>query len=348
MRAAINRMSSVVLACALSLILFGGCWYAVPPTGAQLRTRTERTRLCMGVPARITVDHATGEDEKVEAAIERAFALLASLDTALSDYMLASELNRVNAAAGGPPVAVGADLLSVLATARDVSRASDGAFDASVGPASLLWRETRRSGVLPGEDELARVRVLVDWRKVELDECTRTVRLAQPGMRLDLGGIGKGYAARRAVERLRDEGFPRAMVALSGDIAVGDAPIGARAWRIEVSPTDDRGLGREVDLERAAISTAGDAEQFVEIGGRRYSHIVDPRTALGTPGGVMVSVVSPVGEWADALDTAAVVMLSRGATESAVATMLAQFPGSWAIVERRDAKGRPVRSEIRP
>jgi thiamine biosynthesis lipoprotein len=165
-------------------------------------------------------------------------------------------------------------------------------------------------------------------------------------MRLDLGGIGKGFAAQRALDQLRAQGRPRAMVALAGDIAVGEEPRWGGPWRIEISPSDERGSGHIVELANQAISTSGHTEQFVEIAGRRYSHIVDPRTGLGTPGGVMVSVIAPRGEWADALSTAAVVMLSRGEPESSVARMFSVFPGSKAFVERRSPDGRPIRSVI--
>jgi len=322
-----------------------------PGPGPAPCTRIERTRLCMGVPARVTVDFEPGREAAAEAAIDRAFVLLAALDADLSDYRLDSELNRVNAAAGAGAVSIGEPLMSVLRVSAKVAAASDGAFDATVGPAAQLWRRARKTGELAGEPELAAARRLVDWRSVELDPAAGAARLTTPGMRLDLGAIGKGFAAQRAVDQLKVDGFPRAMVALAGDIAVGDPPRGTKGWSIEVSPSDDRGIGQVVPFANQAISTSGGAEQFVEIAGRRYSHIVDPRTGLGSPVGVTVSVIAPRGEWADALSTAAAVVLARGGggeSELAVARMLGVCPGSRAIVERRADDGRAVRSEIEP
>jgi thiamine biosynthesis lipoprotein len=344
----------LVLSCLAACMVGGvaGCSILMllncePGVGAGPVTRIERTRLCMGVPARITVDFdAYADQQPIEDAIDRAFAVLAALDSELSDYMIDSEVNRVNAAAGGAPVAIEEPLASVLTIATEVSRASDGAFDATVGPASLAWRRAKKSGELPSEEELARVRPLVNWRALDLDPARGTARLPVPGMRLDLGGIGKGFAAQRALDRLRADGFPRAMVALAGDIAVGEAPSRGRLWRIEISPSDDRAVGNTVALENQAVSTSGDTQQFVEINGRRFSHIVDPRTGLGTPGGVTVSVVAPRGDWADALATAAVNMLSRGEPDASVAAMLRVCPGSRAIVQRRTPDGRPERTTI--
>ncbi len=322
----------------------------IPVNAETERTRIERTRLCMGVPARIVVEFGVGDEEHAEKAIERAFKLLESYDAAMSDYRVDSDLSRVNAAAGGAAVKVAGSLVTALEVAREVSLASDGAFDATIGPASQLWRRVRDVRALPPEEEIAAVRRLVNWRDVEVDRSAGTVRLARAGMRLDLGGIGKGFAVQRAAMQLRGAGFGGVMVALSGDIALGDAPKGTNGWKIEVSSAASGGDDEvTLELHNCAVSTSGDMEQFVEIGGvggRRYSHIVDPRTALGTPGGVMVTVISARGEWADALDTAAVVMLSRGESEDAVARMLGQFPGSRAIVERRGADGTVVRSEI--
>lgn len=359
---------AVILAgAALCLLVFGwatGACYAPQVQSARceddtprLYTRIERTRLCMGVPARIVVEVAKGDEPDAERVIERAFNLLDSHDRVMSDYRLDSDLSRVNAGAGGPPVKVRSDLIAVLTVGAEVSRASGGAFDATVGPASQLWRGARRARELPPQPEIDAARGLVDWHQVDLDPLAGTVRLARPGMRLDLGGIGKGFAVQRAVTLVRGAGFRAAMVALAGDIAVGDPPhldpqVRAPGWNIEVSgddgADDDQGGAVLLTLSCEAVSTSGDSQQFVEIGGRRYSHIVDPGTALGTPGGVAVTVIAPYGEWADALSTAAVVMLSRGKSDDEVKHMLSAFPGSRAIVERRGADGELVRTTIDP
>ena len=163
------------------------------------------------------------------------------------------------------------------------SRLSDGAFDVTVGPYVRLWRFARKRKVLPTPAEIAAARAAVGWQKLRLDARTRTVTLLVPNMRLDLGSIGKGYAADQAMQILKGRGIDRALVAASGDIAVGNPPPGQRGWKIGIallgSATNSAPL--TVLLHNAGISTSGDTEQFIEINGVHYSHIVNPATGLG-------------------------------------------------------------------
>jgi thiamine biosynthesis lipoprotein len=125
-------------------------------------------------------------------------------------------------------------------------------------------------------------------------------------MLLDVGGIAKGYAADEALRVLRGRGLNRALVAASGDLAIGDAPEGETGWRIGVEPTD--GVSRQLTLVNTAVSTSGDTEQFVEIDGKRYSHIVDPKTGMGLTNRIGVTVVAPKGIVSDSVATAVCVM----------------------------------------
>jgi thiamine biosynthesis lipoprotein len=224
-----------------------------------------------------------------------------------------------------------------------VAAASDGAFDVTIGPAVGLWRRARKEGRLRGAEEIEGARRMVDWRSVELEERGQLVALRRPGMRLDLGGIAKGYAAQRAVEVLRREGCPRCLVAMSGDIVAGDAPPGARGWRVAIESERGGRLMGTVWLENAAVSTSGDTEQFVEIGGERYSHIIDPRTMLGMTARRCVAVVSNRGEWADALATAVcVVGVERGRA------VIAGFEGTGAVVEEVEDGAQQKRVVVDP
>jgi FAD:protein FMN transferase len=287
--------------------------------------RHEYSRAVMGTEARLVI-HARGERE-ARAAAEAAFARIAALEQALSDWRETSELSAVGRASGGPPVPVSGDLFAVLSRAIAVAEASGGAFDPTVGPLVLRWREARRTGVLPPAAELESARALVGWRLVELsDGPPRTARLARPGMRLDLGGIGKGFAAQEALAVLASRGLPRALVALSGDVVCGDPPPGREAWDVAIGAG-----GETVPLARAAISTSGDAEQFVQIGGVRYSHVVDPRTGLGLTGSAWVTVSAPDGATADALATAVSVLKDEAAGQA----LVAKFPGARLLRFRR-------------
>ena len=243
------------------------------------------------------------DQETADKAAQAAFARVAELDGIMSDYKPASELRQLCDKAGGEPVKVSDDLWTVLERAQEVAKRSDGAFDVTVGPIVHLWRLARRTRELPYAEDLAKAKALVGYKKMTLDPKEHTVQLAKAGMRLDLGGIAKGYAADQALALLKKRGLTRALVAAGGDIAVGDAPADAAAWTIGIAPVVDPESKpkKYLLLTNAAVSTSGDAEQYVEIGGKRYSHIVDPKTGIGLVGRMTVTVVAPNGLWSDPL-----------------------------------------------
>ena len=303
--------------------------------------RSEFTRLCMGVQTRIVL-YSPSETLASEAAAA-AFDEINRLDGVMSDYRRSSELNRLSDAAGGAPTPVSPALLDVLSTSLRIAAASDGAFDPTIGPAVKVWRDARSSRSLPDEAVIAAARSLVDWRNLKLDPITGTARLTSAGMRLDLGGIGKGYAAQEAVDLLIARGYPSCLVALAGDIAVGAAPPGEPGWRVAVAGEQAGSESpRTLVLANAAVSTSGDTAQFVEIAGQRYSHICDPRTGLGIPARRSVTVVAPRGAEADALSTAACILGFEKA-----APMLRGFPGVAAAFEEHAAHG-VTRQEFDP
>jgi thiamine biosynthesis lipoprotein len=297
--------------------LFGLVVSLYQPATAPARYEFESKH--MGTTFRVVL-YADDADAAKRAA-DAAFARVAALDAALSDYKRDSELNRLCAAfqtAVGEPVKVGDDLFFVLSKAEQLSKASDGAFDVTVGPVVQLWRHARRTQQLPDKDELAAALSKVGYEKVRLDPARQTVELLTPGMRLDLGGIAKGYAADEALKLLREEhGITRALVAAAGDIACGDPPPGKGHWAVDIAPIARGQKPRPLRLANAAVSTSGDLEQFVEIGGVRYSHIVDPKTGLGLTGRRSATVIAPKGITADGL-TKAVMVLPAGAGLSLV------------------------------
>jgi thiamine biosynthesis lipoprotein len=210
----------------------------------------------------------------------------------------------------GPPVKVSQDLLAILVRSQDLARRSNGAFDVTAGPLVKLWRNTRKSGILPSVGELSAARKLVGWRNVTIDPKAGTVRLALPGMQLDLGGIAKGFACDEAIRVLKRDGVSSALVEMGGDIAVSGPPPGKPGWEIEVANAPGPSK-RIVVLKNAGISSSGDTEQFVEIGGVRYSHIVDPRTGLGLTDRIAVTVIARDCATSDGLSTAVSVLGER-------------------------------------
>ncbi|MDB5351051.1 MAG: rane-associated lipoprotein involved in thiamine biosynthesis [Planctomycetota bacterium] len=280
-------------------------------SGPELRpipARFEFRQTHMGSEFKIVL-YTTGEAQ-ARLASDAGFARIAALDKALSDYDPESELMRLCDKAGGPPVKASDDLFRCLDQAQAMSVRSDGAFDATIAPVVRLWRRARRTRVLPEAETLAKARALVGYRAMDLDPKARTVRLRKPGMKLDLGGIAKGFACDEAMAALKKAGITCALVAGAGDIVVSDPPPDERGWRIGVADPEgdpDRPT-RFLVLKNKAISTSGDAERFVEIGGTRYSHIVDPRTGLGVVARASVTIVASDGTTADALATAAYVL----------------------------------------
>ena len=245
--------------------------------------RFEAVEPHMGTLVRIVI-HAADSS-----AMAPAFARIRELDQELSDYKPDSELNQVCRTAHDRPVRVSGDLFRVLEAAQKIAGESDGAFDVTIGPVTHLWRQGR----MPDPETLHRC----GWRNLVLRD--HTVLLKLPGMQLDLGGIAKGYAADEALATLRARGIKSALVAVGGDIAIGDAPPGQQGWRIGLEP-----VGGELLLHNAAVSTSGDTEQFREIGGVRYSHIIDPKTGRGITSRIAVTVVARRGLEADPIATA--------------------------------------------
>jgi thiamine biosynthesis lipoprotein len=283
-------MRSCIFAVCSSLLLGG----AEPALSRHTFTEPH-----MGTRFQIIV-YAAAADAARKASTD-AFARIAALNGIMSDYDKDSELMRLCEKAGGPPVAVSAELFYVLSRAQEVSRQSGGAFDVTVGPVVKLWRKARKQRKLPDAEKLAAARALVGWRNVRLDAAKGTVQLLKAGMQLDLGGIAKGYAADEALAVLKKHGLERALVAAGGDLAFAAPPPHAAGWRIAIAALPgEKDPGRLI-LHHAAVSTSGDAEQFVEIAGRRYSHIVDPRTGLGLLGRMSATVVARKGIDADSL-----------------------------------------------
>jgi thiamine biosynthesis lipoprotein len=191
----------------------------------------------------------------------------------------------------------------VLQRAQSLAERSGGAFDVTVGPYVNLWRLARREGALPDPARLAKARLSVGYQHVILDPANRTVTLLAPDMRLDLGGIAKGYAVDQALHVLGRFGVGSALVSGGGDLAVSGPPPGQRGWRIELPPLDASNAppARFVLLSHAGLSTSGDLFQRLEINGKRYSHIVDPRTGIGLTDHSLVTVIAPDDFTADSL-----------------------------------------------
>ena len=320
------RIRLIVIAAGLIVAALGG--KAASAQQAELQ-RFEFTEVHMGMSFKLLF-YAT-DQPAANRASAAAFTRIAELNRILSDYVPQSELSRFSA--GSPhsvPVRLSEPLWLVLSRSQELARRSDGAFDVTVGPYVRLWRRARREKQMPTDQRLAEARSAVGHRLLELDAAKKSARLLQPSMRLDLGGIAAGYAVDEALAALKRHGIKSALVDASGDVAVSDPPPGKPGWRIGVAPlTADGPASRYLSLANSAVTTAGDAYQFVVLDGKRYSHIVDPRTGLGMTDQSTVVVVAPDCLTADGLDTAVSAMQPAAGLK-----LVDETPGAAAIILR--------------
>ncbi|MPZ21115.1 MAG: FAD:protein FMN transferase [Luteitalea sp.] len=298
-------------------------------------TRYEFHEPHMGTLVRLVL-YARDERQAVHAS-RAAFDRLAALDRTLSDYQSTSELRQLCGKAGQGAVAVSADLFRVLAAAQSLAARSHGAFDVTSGPLTRLWRGARRLGELPAPARVDAARAKTGFRLLRLDEASQTVTLDRAGMALDVGGIAKGDAADQALVALARAGVTRGLIAIGGDIAVSAPPPGRDGWAIEVASLDVPGAPRPftLRLHHAAVSTAGDAEQWMAVAGRRYSHILDPRTGWPMTVRSQTTVIARRGLDADGLDTAAAVL---GPEEGV--RLVEETPGAALFMVRQETDGR--------
>jgi thiamine biosynthesis lipoprotein len=296
----------------------------------------------MGTLVKITL--YASDEASAGRAFRAAFDRIADLDRILSDYKPDSELNQLTTKAVGHRAPVSKDLLTVLAASQDLAEATDGAFDVTQGPVIRLWRAARATARMPEAAALNEAAARSGFRKLHVNLAEQTAMLDQANMALDVGAIGKGYAASEALTVLRDRGIRRALVAVSGDLAFGDAPPDQRGWRIDIH-NDEPGLAgvpRVLELTNAAVSTSGPSEQHVDIGGRRYSHVIDPSSRTGLVNDITVTVVARNGLDADGLDTAvSVVGKDRGLT------LIESKPGVAALIVQRSNAGTTVTMSAR-
>ena len=292
-------------ACLLTLLCsaLSGCVGVPPDRESAVVTRAQ---MQMGTLVKIT---AVARSESVaQAAATAGFAEIRRLEELLSTWIPTSELSRVNASAGVIPVHVSPETLTVVQIAVQAAEMTDGGFNIAIGPAVDAWN-VMESQRIPTESELDALRPLVDLQAVHVDVREQTIYLGKVGMRIDVGGIGKGYAADQAVDALRKAGAIAGVVALSGDIKTFGRLPGGKMFPVGIQhPRNDGSVLAWIDLENEAISTAGDYERFFEREGVRYHHILDPRTLQPARSCQSVTVIAREGIWADGLDTGIFVM----------------------------------------
>jgi thiamine biosynthesis lipoprotein len=256
-------------------------------TAAQGGAPYQETRPLMGTLVSVAVDGGPGE---VRGKVDAAWREMARLSDMMNHYNPDSVVSEINRQAGLRPVNVPRELMEVLVMARRVSERTGGAFDITVGTLKG-WRFNPENPAMPPAQELAAALPLVDYRNVKLDEKNRTVLLKHAGMRIDLGGIAKLYILNAGMQVLRRHGIAHAMLNGGGDVVVTGTREG-RPWRIGIRhPRREGELLATVELTQGWVVTSGDYERYFIRDGRRYHHILDPRTGYPVAGPQQVTLV---------------------------------------------------------
>ena len=284
----------------IPIILLGGFTSAL----AEERFRFERE--LMGTRF-VVVCHAV-DQTVAKRAVDAAFAIAEVVNQTASDYLAESELSQLALQPPGKPVVLSPMLYRLLDHSRHLAASSGGAFDPTLAPLSILWREARETGRLPDPESISNARAATGWRHFTLDPASRSITRHRTNMAFDLGGVAKGYTADLMLESLAAAGIPRAMIAAGGDIRLGDPPPARDGWRVALQTFDLARHDEVLTLCNAAVSTSGDLHQSVEIDGVKYSHILDPATGIGLTRRIAASVIADEAKLSDPLATAACVL----------------------------------------
>jgi FAD:protein FMN transferase len=275
----------IVIATASACLLFS-C------SGKNSSDLHRSSRLLMGTLLEVTV---IGPEDNAKATIQAVFDEIKRVED-LTSFHKPSGLTKLNEQAGNGPTKTDPELLGLIAGGLKVARDTDGVFDPTLGPLSLLWHFSGGDPRLPGESEISETLAKVGWKRVEVDAQAGTVLLPERGMALDLGAIAKGYALDRAADVIRKSGLSRGLVNAGGDVvAIGEKEPG-KPWRIGVrDPRNPKAIIAVAEVADRAILTSGDYERFFIDSGKRYHHILDPRTGYPIEGVQSVTLVAPRG-----------------------------------------------------
>lgn len=316
-----STLLTPIFVVALVVIAIGGCSPKEEATGVDLTSgerchdvnaRYEFGDIKMAVPVNIIL-YAPDETTAKKAA-DAAFVVFEDIDEKMSDYNPESEVRQLcDREDCGEFHPVSDELYEVLRRSREISELTDGAFDVTVGPIVKLWRRARRQEKPPSEERLAEAMAVCDYQLIELKPAEQDgdrpmVKLGKQGMRIDLGGIAKGYALDRAMDALKKAGIDSALIDAGGDVIVSNPPSDKPNWAIQIAALEEGEKAMLLKASNLSVATSGDQWQFVKIEGRRYSHIADPKTGMGLTDHSAVSVIAPDAMTADALASAVSVL----------------------------------------
>lgn len=288
----------ILTSCLLLFIFIPGC-----KNNKQVFSKTQ---VLMGTIAEIKI--IDDDPHRAEEVIKKCFDRIKEIEDTMSFQDPKSELSFLNQQAG-KKIKVSKDLFYVLEKSLNYAKISDGAFDVTIGPLTELWGFNENKGIIPSQDKIAQRAVLVDYRWVELNAKKREVFLQQKGMKIDLGGVAKGYAVEEAIDIIKEAGIKDALVDIGRNIKViGRNPYG-KIWKIGLQhPRQPQEILSILPLENTAVATSGDYEHFFIHQGRRYHHIIDPKSGYPTNACISVTIITPSAMIADILSTTVFVL----------------------------------------
>lgn len=305
-----ERLIGGILILAIVVLVTVGLWQiGVQPASSRVAL-VSRPQRVMGTSCTLAAIISYPERARAQESLEQAEIALRSVEAQMSGWLADSEISRFNAAAAGTEVPLSPETLDVLGIARDAAEQTGGAFDVTCRPLVELWRRAAERGSLPTQQELAGARAASGWQRIELTDTGAIKRAAGAGV--DLGGIAKGYAIDRAGRVLRRAGLSGGLVEVGGDLLCFGKQAAGQAWPVEVNnPFGNTPLAR-LRIAGGAVCTSGNYARFKEIGGKRYSHIVDPRSGRPADVAASVTVVAPSAVVADIWATALSVDGTKG------------------------------------
>lgn len=284
-------------------------------------------------------------DDSLQAAVlaNRSFRMVDSLNGLFSDYLNSSELNALCATAGRDSfVRVSPLLYQIIYESKKAWQNSRGTFDITLGPLTRLWRAARKEKRFPAPAEIEEAKSKTGFEKLLLDTVHHRIKLTQKAMQLDLGGIAKGFAAQQVIQYLQSEHIASALVDAGGDISCSMAPPGKQGWTIGINVPEqtDELLSKSLVLQNTSVATSGDAYQYTLHKGKKYSHIINPKTGYGVTSQRNVTVIANDGATADWLATACSILSIRKAK-----SLVRQFNGDLLVSVLRHKKIKIYRTQ---
>ena len=299
----------------------------------------KQTRMIMGTFAEVSI--YSNNEKTAGNAIEGALNEMERMDRIMSNYKNDSELSKVNKKAAKSPVPCNEELLDVIEQSQYYSELSGGAFDITVSPIVALWGFFSEKGHVPSDKEIEKVLPAVSYKNIVINKSNdpkkpATIFLKNTQTQIDLGAIGKGYAVDKALEIIRKCGIDNGCINLGGNIYVMGTPPDKNAWKIGVQhPRDGNEILGYLELKNEATATSGDYERFFEFNGKRYSHIINPRTGRPVSGVLATTIIAPTGTKVDALSTIVFVLGREKGME-----LIKKIPNADAMIayEEKDGK----------